>query len=103
MAAENTLPMAKQINDNQWKVLKEMTNLLKPFQKNQKHLEGEKYPTSCRVPCTIHQCCKSIEAGVTNSDFPSIQAVSTSMQIQFEKDFGESNNPTFNAEIVCGH
>ena len=105
MAVKNTLPKAKQINDNQWKVLKEMTNLLKPFQKNQKYLEGEKHPTSCWVLFAIHQCRKSLEAGVMNTNFPSIQAVtvSTSMKIQFEKYFGESNNPAFNVEVVCGH
>ena len=80
-----------------------MTNLLKPFQKNQKHFEGKKYPTSCWVSFAIHQCRKSLEADVMNTDFPSIQAVSTSLQIQFEKYLGESSNPAFNAEVVCGY
>jgi hypothetical protein len=46
MDVDNKLPDSILLNETDWKIIKQVHQLLKPFKKAQKLLEGDKYVTS---------------------------------------------------------
>jgi hypothetical protein len=61
MAVDNKLPDYILLNEKDWKILRQVHQLLKPFKNAQKLLEGEKYGTLSLLPIAI----KSIRTVLT--------------------------------------
>jgi hypothetical protein len=53
MAVDNKLPDYILLNETDWKILRQVHQLLKPFKNAQKLLEGEKYVTLSLLPIAI--------------------------------------------------
>jgi hypothetical protein len=62
MAVDNKLPDYILLNETDWKILRQVHQLLKPFKNAQKLLEGDKYVTLSLLPIAI----KSIRTALIN-------------------------------------
>mmetsp|Transcript_14268 Transcript_14268/g.23731 ORF Transcript_14268/g.23731 Transcript_14268/m.23731 type:complete len:167 (-) Transcript_14268:105-605(-) len=93
MAQDNLI--ACNLTDEQWKILKQINDILEPFMATQKALEGEKYVTCSLIPYLVNHLRTSINEAIgrhTNNQ-PVLHLLNL-MKTDFEVRFGTGENGT---------
>lgn len=99
LSVDNLLPMDKCLTENEWMVVMDIIEILKPFKMAQKHLEGEKYVTISFIPLMIENIEKRLKSYLlcpqSNDNVKElVQRMINDHQIRWGKDHMQKFNST---------
>jgi hypothetical protein len=93
---------ARDLNEEQKRILDEVEVLLKPTAKAQRLLEGEKYPTISLVSYFLHQIRLQYERMAHDTDLElseSVRSLARKLLDDFEKRYLKQSEPVFSSQI----
>ena len=82
------IPAHAMLTDEQWKVVKSVSDLLKPFMEMQKVLEGEQYVTISFMPYCIHTLRQSLDDTITANAHAGTVHLAKVMLTDFNRRWG---------------
>jgi hypothetical protein len=86
----NQIPRNHRLNDANWKIVKDLVDLLKPFMLAQKLLEGEKFTTQPLIPPVIAKIRSNLSIAQNNVNFSEhARAVASLMLSDFNERWGQ--------------
>jgi hypothetical protein len=92
--------LARDLSDEQKRVLDEVEVLLKPTAKAQRLLEGDKYPTISLVPFFLHRIRHQYETMVTDESLSSpVRSLAKKLLEDFEKRYLKRSEPVFAVQV----
>ncbi|KAL3759277.1 hypothetical protein ACHAWU_002078 [Discostella pseudostelligera] len=92
--------VATDLTPDQYEILHDVENLLKPTAEAQKYLEGEKYPTISLVPFFLHSIRRQYKAmAEDNTKSGPVLHLSGVLLQDFEKRYLPRSKPVFSTEI----
>lgn len=101
---ETNIPLEYHLNDGHWRIISDVVQILEPFMKAQKLLEGEKFVTISLVPPIIGKIRSNLmEATENDGHTPHVKTIARKMLLDFNTRWGQGMPGTvFNEHLIRG-